>query len=222
MPRTNKRPRSRSYQHTDRAFSSVSILGTPGPFTDEELRVLQAESFVGLSPSSVAKLSDYRRQLFMGPPTTHTASKNMEGTSNLMVTPGSSQEQVPSQDQLDHDVLPLDNLASEENINQEPQDATPRRNPQRSNQQQQRQQPERPDLKDVLTQLTQEILTMRREVATTTYRRTPTSPGWCLNLYTIVATYGWPTAIASSSAVQAVPSNYLLPPGVQPVQQNQQ
>lgn len=39
-----------------------------------------------------------------------------------------------------------------------------------------------------------------------------------LNVYTIVATYGWPTAIASSSAVQAVPSNYLLPPGVVPVQ----
>lgn len=55
----------------------------------------------------------------------------MEGTSNLMVTSGSSQEQVPSQDQLDHDVLPLDNLVSEDDINQEPQDATPRRNPQR-------------------------------------------------------------------------------------------
>lgn len=38
-----------------------------------------------------------------------------------------------------------------------------------------------------------------------------------LNIYTIVATYGWPTAIASSSAVQSVPSNYLLPPGVVPV-----
>lgn len=83
-----------------------------------------------------------------------------------MVTAGSSQEQVPSQDQLDHDVLPLDNLASEDDINQEPQDATPRRNPQRGNQQQQRQQPERPDLEDVLTQLTQEILTIRREVTT--------------------------------------------------------
>lgn len=162
MPRTNKRPRSRSDQQTDRAFSSVSIPGTPGPFTDEELRVLQAKSFVGASTSSVAKLYDYRRQLFMGPSTTHTASKNMEGTSNLMVTSGSSQEQVPSQDQLDHDV----NQASEDDINQEPQDATPRRNPQRGNQQQQRQQIERPDLEDVLTQLTQEILTMRREVAT--------------------------------------------------------
>lgn len=39
-----------------------------------------------------------------------------------------------------------------------------------------------------------------------------------LNIYTIVATYGWPMAIASSSAVQATPSNYLLPPGVIPVQ----
>lgn len=130
MPRTNKRPRSRSDQHTDRTFSSVSIPGTPGPFTDDVLRVRQAESFVGASPSSAAKLSDYRRQLFMGPPTTRTASKKMEETSNLMATPGSSQEQGHSQDQLDHDVLLLDNLASEDEINQELQDATPRRNPQ--------------------------------------------------------------------------------------------
>lgn len=33
-----------------------------------------------------------------------------------------------------------------------------------------------------------------------------------LNIYTIVATYGWPTA------VQATPFNYLLPPRVTPVQ----
>lgn len=33
-----------------------------------------------------------------------------------------------------------------------------------------------------------------------------------LNIYTIVATYGWPTAL------QATPFNYLLPPGVTPVQ----
>lgn len=39
-----------------------------------------------------------------------------------------------------------------------------------------------------------------------------------LNIYTFVATYGRPAAIASSSAVQSVPSNYLLPPGVVPVQ----
>lgn len=92
----------------------------------------------------------------------------MERTSNLMATPGWSQEQGFSQDRLDHDVLPLDKLASEDDINQEPQDATPRRNPHRGGggQQQQRQQPERPDLEDVLTQLAQEILTMRRDVAT--------------------------------------------------------
>lgn len=165
MLRTNKRPRSRSDQNTDRAFSSVSIPGTSGPFTDDVLLVRQAESFVGASPSSATKISDYRRQLFIGPPTTRTTSKKMEGTSNLMETPGSSQEHGSSQEQLDHDVLPLDSLASEDDINQEPQDATPRRNPQRGNQQQQRQQPERPDLEDVLTQLTQEILTMRRKVA---------------------------------------------------------
>lgn len=54
----------------------------------------------------------------------------------------------------------------EDDISQKPQDATPRSN-QRGNQQQQsaRRQVERPDLGDVLTQLTQKILTMRREVA---------------------------------------------------------
>lgn len=36
--------------------------------------------------------------------------------------------------------------------------------------------------------------------------------GQRLNIYTIVATYGWPTA------VQATPTNYLLLPGVHPVQ----
>lgn len=35
-----------------------------------------------------------------------------------------------------------------------------------------------------------------------------------LNIYTIFATYEWPTTIASSTDVQALPSNYLLPPGV--------
>lgn len=39
-----------------------------------------------------------------------------------------------------------------------------------------------------------------------------------LKFYTVVATYGWLTAIASSSAVQAVPSIYFLPPGLDPVQ----
>lgn len=51
------------------------------------------------------------------------------------------------------------------------------------------------------------------EMRTITFQR--------LNLYTIVAAYGWPTAIASSFAMQAVPVNCLLPPGVQPVQQQQ-
>lgn len=35
-----------------------------------------------------------------------------------------------------------------------------------------------------------------------------------LNIFTLVATYEWPTA----QAVQATPFNYLLPPGVTPVQ----
>lgn len=39
-----------------------------------------------------------------------------------------------------------------------------------------------------------------------------------LNIYTIVATHEWPTTIASSTAVQSLPSNHLLPLGVTPVQ----
>lgn len=39
-----------------------------------------------------------------------------------------------------------------------------------------------------------------------------------LNLYAIVASYSWPTAIASSSAVTSAPANLLLPPRVVPVQ----
>lgn len=35
-----------------------------------------------------------------------------------------------------------------------------------------------------------------------------------LNLYAIVASYGWPTAIASSTAVSAAPPHLLLPPVV--------
>lgn len=35
-----------------------------------------------------------------------------------------------------------------------------------------------------------------------------------LNLYAIVASYGWPTAIASSTAVSAAPANLILPPVV--------
>lgn len=42
-----------------------------------------------------------------------------------------------------------------------------------------------------------------------------------LNIYAIVAAYGWLTAIASSTAVSATPSNFLLPPGVVPVQRQQ-
>lgn len=41
-----------------------------------------------------------------------------------------------------------------------------------------------------------------------------------LNLYAIVANYGWPTAIQASAAVSAAPSLLLLPPGVQPVRRD--
>lgn len=43
-----------------------------------------------------------------------------------------------------------------------------------------------------------------------------------LNLYAIVANYGWPTAINASTAASAAPPNLLLPPGVLPVQRQQQ
>lgn len=43
-----------------------------------------------------------------------------------------------------------------------------------------------------------------------------------LNLYAIVANYGWPTAIQASSTASAAPPNLLLPPGMMPVQHNQQ
>lgn len=93
----------------------------------------------------------------MGPPVTRTAGKKI---AQVFVTPASSQ------DTTENDVLPLDEGLMGDAINLEPQNATPRRN-QRANQQQQpaRRQVERPDLDDVLTQLTQEILTMRGEVA---------------------------------------------------------
>lgn len=43
-----------------------------------------------------------------------------------------------------------------------------------------------------------------------------------LNLYAIVANYGWPTAIQASSVVSAAPPKLLLPPGMLPVQRTQQ
>lgn len=100
MPRNNKRPSSSSAEYTDRAFSSVSFPGTPGLSTDDVYRVRKAESFLGTSPTSAAKLSDYRRLLFMGPPVTRTAGKKMAVTSNQLLTPGSSQDQAYSQDHM--------------------------------------------------------------------------------------------------------------------------
>lgn len=217
----------------------------------------------------------------MGPPITRPAGKKMEESTStqVFVTPASSQ------DTTENDVLPLDEGLMGDDINLEPQNATPRRN-QRANQQQQpaRCQVERPNLKDVLTQLTQEILTTRggianqpnqapavdvpedpnfnwtlqklpaetkfpapctgvvQRIAAVLLARLPTMAArdqhdarfvlgvvsdWPdlddeiqnitfqrLNLYTIVAAKGIP----SSFAVQAFPANYLLPPGVQPVQ----
>lgn len=92
----------------------------------------------------------------MGPPITRTAGKKMEESTStqVFITLASSQDTIENEGLMGDD------------INLEPQGATPRRN-QRANQQQlpARRQVERPEQKDVLTQLTQEILTMRGEVA---------------------------------------------------------
>lgn len=92
----------------------------------------------------------------MGPPITRTAGKKMEESTStqVFVTPASSQDTIENEGLMGDD------------INLEPQGATPRRN-QRANQQQlpARRQVERPYLKDVPTKLTQDILTMRGEVA---------------------------------------------------------
>lgn len=217
----------------------------------------------------------------MGPPVTREAAKKMDDSSSA----NTSGTQASAQDLDDHDIAPLHGDPKDD-LRQEQQDATPRRNPSRA---QQQRGPERPEIENVLTQLTQEILTMRREVAANQTQQAqhpdvPEDPNfnWALlklpaetkfpvpstgivqsiaadllarlstlaardqhdarfvlafifdwddlddemrniafqrlNIYTIVATYGWPTAIASSSAVQATPSNYLLPPGAIPVQ----
>lgn len=219
----------------------------------------------------------------MGLLVTREAAKKMDDSlsANTSGTPASAQD-------LDnHNIAPLHG-DPEDDQRQEQQDATPRRNPSRA---QQQRRPEQPEIENVLTQLTQEILTMRREVAANQMQQAqhadvsedpnfnwallklpadtkfpvpgirivqriaadllarlltrdqhdarfvlPVISDWDdlddemrniafqrLNIYTIVATYGWPTAIASSLAVQATPSNYLLtyylsPPGVIPVQ----
>lgn len=55
----------------------------PGPpFTEEVIRYRQAESFLGASPSSAARLQDFRRQLFMAPITRPAVP------ANLLLPPG--------------------------------------------------------------------------------------------------------------------------------------
>lgn len=264
MPRLTKRLRSKSAA-SSRLFVSVNLPGSPGPFTEDVLRVRRVDTFSGASPRSAAKLSEYRRQLFMGPPVTREAAKKMDDSSSA----NTSGTQASAQDLDDHDIAPLHG-DPEDDLRQEQQDVTPRRNPSRA---QQQRQPERPEIENVLTQLTQEILTMRREVAANQTQQAqladvPEDPNFdcvllklpaetkfpvpgtgiaqriaadllarlptlaardqhdarfvlavisdwddlddemrniafqSLNIYTIVATYGWPTAIASSSAVR--------------------
>lgn len=86
-------------------------------------------TFSGASPTLAAKLGEYRRQLFMGPPVTREAAKKMEDSSSANV----SGTQVSSQDPIEHDVAPLgENL--DDDLRQEQQKATPRRNPPRAQQ----------------------------------------------------------------------------------------
>lgn len=156
MPKLTKRLRSRSASVL--RASSLLNPGTPGPFTEDVLRSQRASNFLGASPSSAAKLRDYRRQLFMGPPVTRTAKKMATQSSSSTNLEASSS----SQDLQDNDAAPLDPFQVGD-LSEEPQDATPRRNQQPRGNQPQRRRAEGPDLEDVLTQLTQEILTLRRE-----------------------------------------------------------
>lgn len=153
MSRIAKRPRPVSAL-SPRAFSGISFPDIPGPFTEDVVRLLKAETFTGASPSSAAKLSDYRRQLFMGTPITRTAGKKWRSPPRRQTSLFSrhNRKQRLATGRGSHGIYP--------------QDVTPRRN-QRANQQQQpaRSQVERPDLEDVLTQVTHEIPTMRGEVA---------------------------------------------------------
>lgn len=119
-----------------RAPSIVPAPGTLGLFAGNVLRLRRAESFSEASPSSAAKLSDHRRQLFMGPPVTRTATKKMDRQPTAST---SSQDPSPS---LDQDVLPPNNLVFEDDLQQESQDAMPRRNVARENQQKQHRQRE--------------------------------------------------------------------------------
>lgn len=114
----------------------------PGPFTEEVNRCRQAANFTGPSSSSVAKLSDFRRQLFMVT-ITRQDQKKMANTDS---SPGTSTNQQKNTDEE----LPLQ--AEEDLQEQEQQEATPRRNNPPCGQPSRR--PEGPEVENILTQLT--------------------------------------------------------------------
>lgn len=230
----------------------------------------------------MARLPDLRRELFMAP-ITRTQAQAAEDHS----MPGTSSTVPLSQDVVPLDQLPLDE--DEPDNFDEPHDATPRRPARR-----QAREREQPEVEDVLTQLTNTLVDVQRNLRQAAavapapaeehapdpnfnwnFLRTPAEtwfpvPGlgsvqriaadllarlptmaardqhdarfvlavvsdWPdldnqmkelvfqqLNLYAIVANYGWPTAIQASTVVSAAPPNLLLPPGMLPVQRTQQ
>lgn len=96
----------------------------------------------------------------MGPPITRTEKKKTEQAQSSSTLAASAS----SQEHLNEDEVPLVNFpddTADGAVGDDPQDATPRRN-QRCNPPVRRR-AEAPNIEDVLTQLTQDILTMETE-----------------------------------------------------------
>lgn len=141
---------------SSRASSIVVAPSILGLFADKVLRLRRAESFSGASPSSAAKLSDYRRQLFMGPPVTRKWTDNLQRP-----LPRKTRVHLSNRTSF-HLTILYWRMTYNKNRR------TPYRGeirPEETNNSDSSDN-ERADLEDVLTQLTQEIVTMRREVAT--------------------------------------------------------
>lgn len=137
-----------------RRFAALSQPGTPGRFTEDVNRSRQAATFLGASPSTGAKLQNFRRLLFMAPITRQDQKKASQTESSR----GTSE--TNSLDHLDDDPL---SQPDDDNL-QEQQEATPRRGEPARGQQPQRRERERPEVEDILTQLTQVLLEVRRYV----------------------------------------------------------
>lgn len=143
----------------------------------------------------------------MGPPVTRTAKKMATQSSSSTNLEASSS----SQDLQDNDAAPLDPFQVGD-LSEEPQDATPRRNQQPRGNQPQRQRAEGPDLEDVLTQLTQEILTLCREAIAHQPQQpqnveVPEDPNFNWNLLKLPAETNFP--VPCTSLVQHIAADLL-------------